>query len=342
MIFAANKENIKKAGKLLAEGGVVAIPTETVYGLAANALDSNAVKKIFEAKGRPADNPLIIHITKAEDMEKYAYPNEKAYALAKRFWPGPLTIILPKKDIIPSIVSAGLDTVAIRCPSHPIARQIIDEAGVPLAAPSANLSGKPSPTKAEHVFDDFGDKIDGIIDGGSCDCGLESTVVTVATNPPVLLRPGFITPAKLREILPNLEIAEAVLNELPADAKVLSPGLKHKHYAPKAKTTCVTGSTENAVKFINSRVSDNKKTAIICFDGEEKELSPSSIIHSYGKINEEEKQASKIFDLLRLTDKEDVDEVYIRTNLTDEVGLAVYNRLLRACGFNIHDADKEK
>ena len=225
MIYKATEENIAKAGKILKNGGVVAIPTETVYGLAANALDKKAVAKIFAAKGRPADNPLIVHITDAKDIEKYAYPNEKAAALAKKFWPGPLTMILPKKDCIPDIVSAGLDTVAIRCPSHPVARAIINAAGVPLAAPSANISGKPSATTAKHVLKDFGENIDAVIDGGTCDCGVESTVVTVATEPPVLLRPGFVTPEQLREILPDLKIAEAVTKELPAGAKALSPGI---------------------------------------------------------------------------------------------------------------------
>ena len=244
MIYKATEENIAKAGKILKNGGVVAIPTETVYGLAANALDKKAVAKIFAAKGRPADNPLIVHITDAKDIEKYAYPNEKAAALAKKFWPGPLTMILPKKECIPNIVSAGLDTVAIRCPSHPVARAIINAAEVPLAAPSANISGKPSATTAKHVLKDFGENIDAVIDGGTCDCGVESTVVTVATEPPVLLRPGFVTPEQLREILPDLKIAEAVTKELPAGAKVLSPGMKHKHYAPKAEAYAVLGSQE--------------------------------------------------------------------------------------------------
>ena len=235
MIYRATEENIAKAGEILKNGGVVAIPTETVYGLAANALDEKAVARIFAAKGRPSDNPLIVHITDARDIEKYAYPNEKAYALAERFWPGPLTVILPKKDCIPNAVSAGLDTVAIRCPSHPVARAVIKAAGVPLAAPSANISGKPSATTAEHVLKDFGESIDAIIDGGTCDCGVESTVITVAAEPPVLLRPGFVTPEQLRKLLPDLKIAEAVTKELPADAKALSPGMKHKHYAPKAE-----------------------------------------------------------------------------------------------------------
>lgn len=342
MIYKATEENIKKAGEILKNGGVVAIPTETVYGLAANALDSAAVAKIFAAKGRPADNPLIVHITKAEDIEKYAYPNEKAFALAKRFWPGPLTMILPKKDCIPSIVSAGLETVAIRCPSHPTARAVIDAAGVPLAAPSANISGKPSATTAEHVRKDFGENIDAIIDGGSCDCGVESTVVTVATEPPILLRPGFVTPEQLREVLPDLKIAEAVTKELPKGAKALSPGMKHKHYAPKAEAYAVLGSTENAVEFILKRISKEKRTAVICFDGEEKNFEAAAEVFTFGSENDSEKQASKIFDLLRELDDDGVEEVFIRIGKMTGVGLAVYNRLIRACEFRIFDADGER
>lgn len=341
MIYKATEENIAKAGKILKNGGVVAIPTETVYGLAANALDEKAVAKIFAAKGRPADNPLIVHITDAKDIEKYAYPNEKAAALAKKFWPGPLTIILPKKDCIPDIVSAGLDTVAIRYPSHPVARAIINAAGVPLAAPSANISGKPSATTAKHVLKDFGENIDAVIDGGTCDCGVESTVVTVATEPPVLLRPGFVTPEQLREILPDLKIAEAVTKELPAGAKALSPGMKHKHYAPKAEAYAVLGSPEKATRFILNRISKDKRTAVICFDGEEKAFKDVSEVFPYGAADDSERQAAKLFDLLRELDDDGIEEVYIRAGKTSGVGLAVYNRLIRACEFRIFDADGE-
>ncbi len=342
MIYRATEENIAKAGEILKNGGVVAIPTETVYGLAANALDEKAVARIFAAKGRPSDNPLIVHITDARDIEKYAYPNEKAYALAERFWPGPLTVILPKKDCIPNAVSAGLDTVAIRCPSHPVARAVIKAAGVPLAAPSANISGKPSATTAEHVLKDFGESIDAIIDGGTCDCGVESTVITVAAEPPVLLRPGFVTPEQLRKLLPDLKIAEAVTKELPADAKALSPGMKHKHYAPKAEAFAVLGSSENAARLILGKISGDKRTAVICFDGEESAFDGVAEVFCYGKADDSESQAAKLFDLLRELDDDGIEEVYIRAGKTSGVGLAVYNRLIRACEFRIYDADGEE
>lgn len=341
MIYEATDENIAKAGEILKNGGVVAIPTETVYGLAANALSETAVKKIFEAKGRPADNPLIVHITDAKDIEKYAYPNRQAYALAEKFWPGPLTMILPKKECVPYAVSAGLDTVAIRCPSHPIARRLIDAAGVPLAAPSANISGKPSATSAMHVLKDFGEHIDAIIDGGFCDCGVESTVLTIASEPPILLRPGFVTPEQLREVLPDLKIADAVTKELPKGAEALSPGMKHKHYAPKAEAFAVIGNSENAAKYILGKIKKDKKTAVICFDGEEAAFNGVAQVFSYGKAEDSEKQASKLFDLLRELDDNGIEEVYIRAGEAKGVGLAVYNRLIRACEFRIHDADRK-
>ena len=214
MIYKATEENIAKAGKILKNGGVVAIPTETVYGLAAHALDKKAVAKIFAAKGRPADNPLIVHITDAKDIEKYAYPNEKAAALAKKFWPGPLTMILPKKECIPNIVSAGLDTVAIRCPSHPVARAIINAAEVPLAAPSANISGHPSPTTGQHVIDDLNGKVDMILVGPDCKTGIESTIIDLSGDFPTIVRPGTITKDQLQEVIPRR------IYEVPSDSSL--------------------------------------------------------------------------------------------------------------------------
>ena len=250
-------------------------------------------------------------------------------------------MILPKKDCIPYAVSAGLDTVAIRCPSHPIARRLIDAAGVPLAAPSANISGKPSATSAMHVLKDFGEHIDAIIDGGFCDCGVESTVLTIASEPPILLRPGFVTPEQLREVLPDLKIADAVTKELPKGAEALSPGMKHKHYAPKAEAFAVIGNSENAAKYILGKIKKDKKTAVICFDGEEAAFNGVAQVFSYGKAEDSEKQASKLFDLLRELDDDGIEEVYIRAGEAKGVGLAVYNRLIRACEFRIHDADRK-
>lgn len=338
LILTNEKKNIVYAAQVLKSGGLVAIPTETVYGLAANALDQEAVSHIFKAKGRPSDNPLIVHIAKKEDLEKYAYVNEKAWACAERFWPGPLTMILPKKDCIPDIVSAGLDTVAVRLPANETARQIILESGLPLAAPSANISGRPSPTCAEHVYHDFGESIDAIIAAGPCVCGVESTVITLASNPPVLLRPGFVTPEQLKDILPDLQISPAVLHELPQNAKVLSPGLKHKHYAPKAQTTCVIGSSENCARYIH-RQKTECKTIVLCFDEEQNNYS-NMVCYAYGKENDAQTMARNIFELLRRADEEHAERIFIHAQLQNGVGLAVYNRLLRACGFDVVDADQ--
>ncbi|MBR3438620.1 MAG: threonylcarbamoyl-AMP synthase, partial [Clostridia bacterium] len=258
---------IEKAGETLREGGLVAVPTETVYGLAANALDPAAVKTIFEAKGRPSDNPLIVHVADKSGAERlFEKTDERFDALAEKFWPGPLTVIMKKSDIVPDITSGGLDTIAVRCPSHPVANAIIRAAGVPIAAPSANTSGKPSPTTAQHVADDLSGKIDLIVDGGKCEIGVESTVITLATQPPRLLRPGKITPEELQEILPDLIIDNAVFSELASGEKAQSPGMKYKHYAPEAEVVLLRGSLENAVKYINKY--GNAESVAICFSGE--------------------------------------------------------------------------
>ena len=340
LILKNNLDGIKTAAKILKKGGLVAIPTETVYGLAANALDKQAVAKIFEAKKRPADNPLIIHIAHINDLEKYTYVNETALKCAKQFWPGPFTMILPKKNCIPTIVSAGLDTVAIRFPANTCTQAIIKECGFPLAAPSANISGKPSPTTAQHVLDDFAATIDAVLDGGECKYGVESTVITLAQSPPVLLRPGAVTPNQLKKALPTLQISEAVLHELPNNVKVLSPGLKHKHYAPSAKTTCIVGTSQHFIEYIHTHVQPTKKSAIICFDHEKTFFSDYSVF-AYGKEDCPEIMAAQIFDILRKADALKVQCIYIHTKLTNDIGLAVYNRLLRACAFDIIDIDTE-
>jgi len=337
-------EGISVAADELKKGNVVAIPTETVYGLAANALDPEAVAKIFKAKGRPSDNPLIIHISDADDLAKYAFPNKIAYELAAKFWPGPLTMILPKKDCIPMAVTAGLDTVAVRMPEHPVAREIISKCGLPLAAPSANISGKPSPTSSEHVWDDFNGNahVSAVVDGGKCKCGVESTVISLCGDVPCLLRPGFITAEMLREVIPNLKIAEAVLKELPSSEKALSPGLKHKHYAPKARTVCIKGLCENAVKYVMK--DGNKAKTVICFRGEEAYFENCTVI-PYGDHDNFEELAENLFDALRQADKTDCEKIYVRIpeideNLVNGVLLAVYNRLLRAASFTVIDCDK--
>ncbi|MBQ6809730.1 MAG: threonylcarbamoyl-AMP synthase [Clostridia bacterium] len=343
-ILKSDGKGIEAAVEELKKGNVVAIPTETVYGLAANALDGEAVKKIFLAKGRPQDNPLIIHISQTEDLKKYAIPNEIAYKLAEKFWPGPLTMILPKLDCIPTEVSAGLDTVAVRMPNHPVARELIKKSGVPLAAPSANISGKPSPTSAEHVIDDFSENpyVSAVIDGGKCQCGVESTVLSLCGEEPCLLRPGFITADMLKEVIPNLKIAEAVLKELPNNEKALSPGLKHKHYAPSARTVCIKGLCENAAEYVKNDGKDKK--TVICFAGEEEKFPRCKII-PYGRSNDFEELAENLFDALRKADKIENEKIYVRIpeindELVNGILLAVYNRLLRAASFTVIDCDK--
>ncbi|MBQ5563810.1 MAG: threonylcarbamoyl-AMP synthase, partial [Clostridia bacterium] len=244
-----NENDIEQAARIIKNGGLVAMPTETVYGLAANALDGKAVAKIFKAKGRPMDNPLIVHISDISQIYSLVseFP-EKAKILADKFWAGPLTIILPKSKIIPDEVSAGLDTVAVRFPSNEIARKLIS-LSMPLAAPSANLSGSPSPTNARHVRDDMNGRIDAIIDGGECEVGVESTVITLATDIPRLLRPGGITVEQLREAIGEVIIDDAVLNPLKSGERAASPGMKYKHYAPKAHIILLEGSDEDFIRY---------------------------------------------------------------------------------------------
>lgn len=333
MIWTDSQEHLEQAAACLRKGELVAIPTETVYGLAANALDGDAVQSVFRAKGRPSDNPLIVHIADPADLEKYAYPNDWAYLLAEKFWPGPLTMVLPKKDVIPSIVSAGLDSVAIRLPSHPVARELIRTCGFPIAAPSANLSGKPSGTTAEHVMHDFEGKIAGVIDGGHCSCGLESTVVSLLGDHPILLRPGFVTPEQIRELIPSLTVAKAVEEELKNDEKILSPGLAHKHYAPSAETFGLLGSAEDAANYIEKQ-NPTEPYAVMCFTGEENYFRGNCVL-PYGHRGAPEEQGEKLFEVLRKLDDTEVKRIYINAEHASGVGLAVYNRLLRSCGFRM-------
>ncbi|MEG1551077.1 MAG: L-threonylcarbamoyladenylate synthase [Oscillospiraceae bacterium] len=322
-------EIAKKAGELLKNGEVVGIPTETVYGLAANALSSDAAAKIFKAKGRPQDNPLIVHISEFNeiyDLVKEVPKNAKK--LAENFWPGPLTMIMEKSSLIPIEVSGGLSTVAIRMPSHPVARAIIKASGVPLAAPSANISGSPSPTNAKYVFDDMNGKIPLIVDGGSSKVGVESTVITLVTNPPRVLRPGGITVSQLKSVLGEIAVDEAVLNKLKDGEKASSPGMKYKHYAPKADITIVKGSLSQFL----SKVKNDTDFVALCFEGEEDNFDKCV---TYGTQDDGNSQANRLFDALRELDEIGAKKVYARFPSGDGVGLAVYNRLLRAAAFKI-------
>lgn len=320
---------IERAVALLCDGKLVAVPTETVYGLAARADDPEAIKKIFSAKGRPQDNPLIVHISDMEMLPLVAedIPPEVSIC-AERFWPGPFTLILRRGKNIAPEVSAGLDTVAVRMPSDEIVREIIRSAG-PLAAPSANTSGKPSPTNAARVIEDLDGKIDAVVIGSDCAVGVESTVLSLVTDPPRLLRPGGITEEQLREIFPRLVIDSAVLTQLGADERAASPGMKYKHYAPETKTYLVEGSSEAYVKYVNERYD----RIAVCFDEEFSSVDGKKL--SYGSISDGNAHAHKIFEVLRRVDELESAEAYVHAPPKDGIGLAVYNRLLRAAAFRV-------
>ena len=328
-------DKIAFAAEIIKKGGLVAFPTETVYGLGANALDEKAVASIFTAKGRAQDNPLIVHVADAKDINNYAFAegNKKADILMSQM-PAPLTVILPKKDIIPLAVTAGLENVALRVPENVIARKLIELSGLPVSAPSANLSGKPSPTKAWHVIADMNGRADVIIDGGDCAVGLESTVVTLCTETPKLLRPGGFTYEKLSSLLGKVEISDAVLKQLKEGQKPESPGMKYKHYAPDISVMLVKGSAQQVKDFLSEKYK-NENCGIICFDEDMNEKSDR--ILSMGSRNMMGEYAEKMFDALRLTDTvEGIDTVYaVLPETTDGISLAIYNRMLRAAAFNI-------
>ena len=337
-----SKQDIETAGKLLKDGELVAIPTETVYGLAADALNGEAVANIFKAKGRPMDNPLIVHIadlSQVDDLVAFVPPVLED--LAKAFWPGPLTVIMEKSDLIPDEVSAGLDTVAIRMPSHPVARAIIKAAGTPLAAPSANTSGMPSPTTAAHVLHDMDGKIAAVVDGGPCEVGVESTVLTLCTRVPRILRPGRVTPEDLFDVLGEVEVDDAVLGQLAEGAVAASPGMKYKHYSPKAEVYIVDGSAEGFAKYVNEKVAeraaDEAAVAALVFDGEESLV--NCVTLPFGAEDDSLGQAEHLFDDLRRADELGVSDIYVRCPSAEGVGLAVMNRLLRAAEFRIINVD---
>ena len=321
-------EALEEASELLKSGEVVGIPTETVYGLAANALDEEAVKKIYIAKGRPSDNPLIVHISDISELSPLVKEiPEKVKVMASAFWPGPLTMIMKKSDVIPSVTSGGLGTVAIRMPENEYARAIIKSAGVPLAAPSANLSGSPSPTNAKYVFDDMNGRIPLIIDGGASKIGVESTVITFATEIPTVLRPGGVTVEEICETIGEIKVADAVLHDLKEGETAASPGMKYKHYAPKANIIILKGSLEKFIEYTSG-----KDFFALVFEGEEKFFKNAV---TYGKANDGLSEAGRLFDALRELDEMGAKTVFARCPELTGVGLAVYNRLIRSAGFNI-------
>ncbi|WP_044976811.1 L-threonylcarbamoyladenylate synthase [Ruminococcus sp. HUN007] len=324
--------DLEKAASLLKSGKVVALPTETVYGLAADATNCEAVASVFAAKGRPADNPLIIHVTSLSMMEKYTEDIPRAaYRLAEAFWPGPLTMILPKKNNVPEIVTGGLDTVAVRMPSHPVMRKIIDLVGKPLAAPSANLSGSPSPTTLAHVRKDMNGRIEAVVDGGECTVGVESTVICFDGYDSIrILRPGFITAEDLRKYVDEVIIDENILSDVVPEVKeVRSPGMKYKHYSPAARVVLVCGDLDHFIKYAATRKDEGMCCLIYDQDAEG---FPFKYM-TYGSDSEE--QAKQIFSKLREADEKGVKNLYVRAPQKDGVGLAVYNRLIRAAGYEV-------
>jgi len=331
-LLQPNPEGIEQASRLLREGQLVAIPTETVYGLAANALDGAAVASVFAAKGRPMDNPLIVHIGDMADWAPLVtHIPENAQKLADTYWPGPLTIILPAAEHIPKEVTGGLSTVAVRFPSHPIAQAVILHAGCPLAAPSANRSGSPSPTNAARVAEDMDGRIAAILDGGDCDVGVESTVIDLCHTPPRLLRPGGITPEMLEEVVGPIEIDPAVTHALEQGAVAASPGMKYKHYAPRAEVTIVKGTPDAFANYVNAHAADG--VFALCFEEDVPNLTIPTI--TYGKRNDPLSQAQQLFDALRQLDEQGATTVYAACPTHTGVGLAVYNRLLRAAAFRV-------
>ena len=329
---------VRDAAAILRRGGLLGIPTETVYGLGADALNEDAVSRIFLAKGRPQDNPLIIHVPDASWLERYCRDvPPAAYRLAERFWPGPLTMILPRRDIVPLQTTGGLETVGVRCPNHPVTLAIIEAAGVPIAAPSGNTSGRPSPTTAAHMIEDMDCRIDGIVDGGPCTVGVESTIIDLTVTPPRLLRPGGLPLESLRQVLGEVAVDKAVTGLLAAGERPRAPGMKYRHYAPHAPVTVVTGEPERSARRIQGLLSDT--AGVICFD-EYAPLFPGHIIHKLGPAADKSAQARHVFDALRTFDGTDVTEIFAQCPDDGGLGLAVANRLKKAAGFHLIDADR--
>ena len=331
------EEGLCQAAKILRQGGLVAFPTETVYGLGANALDEEAARKIYAAKGRPSDNPLIAHISSMEELKPLVTEiPEMGRKLAEAFWPGPLTMVFPKSSQVPRGTTGGLDTVAVRMPAEETARRLIAMAGVPVAAPSANLSGRPSPTTAQHVWQDMNGRIDIILDGGPVGIGLESTIVDVSGDKPVLLRPGAITRRMLESVVGNVEIDPAIWGKPEENIRPKAPGMKYRHYAPKADLTLVEGKERLVVEKINELVRNEtekgRRAGIICTE-ETKKSYAQGILRSVGKRSSQETIAHNLFAVLREFDDLQVDCIYSESFSRDDLGYAIMNRLTKASGY---------
>lgn len=331
------QNEIELAAAILKEGGLVGIPTETVYGLGANGLDPEAVAGIFAAKGRPQDNPLILHIPEASWLERYCRDiPSSAYELARVFWPGPLTMVLPRRDHVPDVVTAGLDTVGMRCPGHELCREIIALADVPVAAPSGNTSGRPSPTTAQHMLEDMDGKIHAIVDGGACGVGVESTIIDLTCEPPRLLRPGGVTLEQLREVLGEVAVDAAVTRQMRAGEKPRAPGMAYRHYAPKAPVTVIAGAPEKSAAYIAEHAGE--RDGIICFDEYLSRFAVQAVaghVTGVGQAQDKQEQARHIFDALRAFDHTDVQAIWAQCPDTAGIGLAIANRLNKAAGFHI-------
>ena len=339
VLSAFDSAATQKAAEIIKNGGLVAIPTETVYGLGANGLDEQAVAQIFEVKGRPQDNPLILHISGPEEIERYCHHiPQSAYDLAEAFWPGPLTMVLPAKSIVPLRTTGGLSTVALRCPDHQAALEVIRLSGVPIAAPSANISGKPSTTTAEHVRFDHEGKIPLILDGGPCRVGVESTIVDLTGQRPRLLRPGGIGPEELLAVLGALDVDKAVTDEISNDTVVHAPGMKYRHYAPQEPVVIVSGSREAAARYIHEHFELGDR--VLCFR-EELELYEDCDPLSYGSEEDVATLSAGLFAALRELDNPEIHQVYARCPVGGGIAYAVQNRLKKAAAFHIVDAEEE-
>ena len=328
-----DEEKLRHAAQILRDGGLAVFPTETVYGLGGDATNAAAARKIYAAKGRPSDNPLIIHIASPEDAEQYAVTNPVYYRLARAFMPGPLTVILPKRDCIPHSTTGGLDSVAVRCPSHPVARRLIELCGFPIAAPSANLSGKPSPTCAEHVRKDLSGRVDLILDGGESEIGLESTIVKIDGDALTLLRPGGITYDALCMVCDRVIIADAVTHRLAENERPLSPGMKYRHYAPSAPLILLSGNDTDVLAYLQER-QRAQACAILCYDEEAAHLRAERLFPVGGR-EDLSAQAHTLFHALRDADATDAEVIYAHLPPQHGLGLALYNRMIRAAAHTV-------
>lgn len=343
-LLLPTEQAISEASRLLACGHLVGFPTETVYGLGANALSETAVLAIFAAKGRPADNPLIVHVAHTSQLDAFCEVTDQAKLLLKTFCPGPLTLLLKKKDSIPSVVTAGLPSVAVRIPSHPVARKLLETCGLPIAAPSANTSGKPSPTTANHVYQDLKGKLPLILDGGECQVGLESTVLDLTSPIPTILRPGGITPEMLLTVLPEVKVADSILRPLMDGEKALSPGMLYKHYAPSGTLTMVKGQPENVARIIQAKakaaINAGQNVRVLVFE-EHLPLYDGVETVTIGSIAHPSSAARRLFAVLRQADDDQIPVLFSEVLPASGIGLAFMNRLCRAAGFRELNADAE-